>query len=159
MIDYILVFHIVVGTLDFLTLFGLVTIRKLRWRWLTVVVWGAMCLLTAICFNPYRHGEFALVSIALWIHVPILLTGVAILRTLRDHRIGQLTPGSGLFRSAMILLAVGIFGVGYYANRIEPYRLEVTTRRIASPKILEMFRIVFATVFHFSHVREYERLV
>lgn len=158
MVDYIQVFHTIAGSLDFLVLFGMTVVRKRRWRWLLVSLWAVSCLLVAICFNPLRHGEVMLATLTVWIHLPIVLVGAAILWMVRDGQ-KPFTLRRGLLGGGWIALAGAIVAIGYYAYRIEPYRLEQTTLRIQSPKIQEKLRVVFVTDLHVSHVGTYEREV
>ena len=169
MFNFISIFHTVAGSLDFLTLLGLAGVQRRCWKLTIVAFWATACLLCAVCFNPYRHGIFTLVALTLWIHLPVLLLGTAVIRFMRQRcsrdsgstntRGSVEKPLRRALTVAMVVVAIGILGVGFYANRMEPYRLETTEKNFRSAKIRERRRIVVVSDLHIAHVGDYERTV
>lgn len=160
MFGFIPIFHTVAGAIDFLTLLGVATVHKRVYHLLFGILWVVLCALTAYSFNPMRHGEIMLAVLALIIHLPIMLVGMAgitLFHAWKNPRSRSITLWLRL--AGMLLIAILLPCVGWYAHYVEPYQLEVTHEVIHSPKITQKVRIVFAADFQANEIGDYEKNV
>jgi uncharacterized protein len=83
----------------------------------------------------------------IFVHAPMLLGGSAAILWGPSRRTAVLSA----------LLAIAVAGVGVDAFVIEPYRLELTTFAITSPKVREHTRVIVIADFQTDHIGDYER--
>jgi uncharacterized protein len=125
------------------------------WRSPTSVRWGMVGVATglagmAVALIASQGDGFPFMqflAFLIFVYAPLLLGGSAAILWGPSPRTAVLSA----------LLACAVTGVGVDAFVVEPYRLEVTTFSITSPKIPEHARVVVIADLQTDHIGDYER--
>lgn len=132
---------------DAAILFTLWKRPRLAVFWGLLGVGAVFCLVFAAVLGRGFFGATRVLAWIVFVHSAVVLAGSAVLLW-KAHR----NTAAGAVAAAGLIVLVGVD-----AFFVEPYRLEVTTVRISSPKVSRRFRIAVVADIQADSIGEYER--